>query len=187
VKHTTPRNTKTKKKRGFTLIELLVVISIISLLSTIVLASLNTAREKAKDSATLQNIKQLKLAMELYNNDNGFYPGQDGSLTSCYGEYCAYSLDSFSDIENALSPYLSNIKFINNSFVDIGGYDSYYLFDIEAWAGPSGEYSCDGTETYTEYVFGFPKYDKAGREINLPFPKDINGSFYGPDYYCIGV
>ncbi|KKU81775.1 MAG: hypothetical protein UY07_C0009G0012 [Parcubacteria group bacterium GW2011_GWA1_47_8] len=36
------------KKRGLTLIELLVVISIISLLSSIVFAALNSAREKAK-------------------------------------------------------------------------------------------------------------------------------------------
>ncbi len=41
-------------KRGFTLIELLVVISIVSLLSSVVLSSLNTAREKARISAGLQ-------------------------------------------------------------------------------------------------------------------------------------
>ena len=51
--------------RGFTLIELLVVISIIGLLSSVVLASLSAARGKARDSARIQAIKQIQLALEL--------------------------------------------------------------------------------------------------------------------------
>ena len=61
-------------KRGFTLIELLVVIAIIGVLSSVVLASLNTARTKGNDSARIQNVKALKTAMELYYNDNNTYP-----------------------------------------------------------------------------------------------------------------
>ena len=59
---------------GFTLIELLVVIAIISLLSSVILASLNTARVKARDATRASNVRQLKLAIEFYYNDNGFYP-----------------------------------------------------------------------------------------------------------------
>lgn len=47
-----------KNKRGFTLIELLVVVSIIGLLSSIVLASLNSARTKAKEAKAKMEMKQ---------------------------------------------------------------------------------------------------------------------------------
>ncbi len=61
-------------KRGFTLIELLVVIAIIGILSSVVLASLNSARRKGRDARRVADIKQLQLALELYYDANGQYP-----------------------------------------------------------------------------------------------------------------
>ncbi|HAT68259.1 MAG: hypothetical protein A2481_03760 [Candidatus Yonathbacteria bacterium RIFOXYC2_FULL_47_9] len=49
---------KMKNKNGFTLIELLVVISIIGLLSSVILASLNSARAKALRSKAIQEMRQ---------------------------------------------------------------------------------------------------------------------------------
>lgn len=65
-----------RKNKGFTLIELLVVVAIISLLSSIVFASLNTARAKARDARRLSDLHQLDNALALYASDhNGSYPG----------------------------------------------------------------------------------------------------------------
>ncbi|MEK7552576.1 MAG: prepilin-type N-terminal cleavage/methylation domain-containing protein [Patescibacteria group bacterium] len=61
-------------KRGFTLIELLVVIAILSLLSSIVIAALAPARAKARDSKRVQDLIQLRNALELYKAQNGRYP-----------------------------------------------------------------------------------------------------------------
>ncbi len=58
-------------KRGFTLIELLVVIAIIGILSSVVLASLNSARKKGRDARRISDMKQMQLALELYYDANG--------------------------------------------------------------------------------------------------------------------
>lgn len=63
-----------KNHKGFTLIELLVVIAIISLLSSVVLASLNSARMKARDAARITEIKQIKNGLELYITKHGKLP-----------------------------------------------------------------------------------------------------------------
>lgn len=67
-------------KRGFTLIELLVVISIISLLSSVVLSSLSSAKMKARDTRRIQDLIQLRNAIEMYRLDNGIYPDAYCSL-----------------------------------------------------------------------------------------------------------
>lgn len=63
------------KQKGFTLIELLVVIAIIGILSSVVLASLNTARQKSRDAKRIADVKQLQLALEFYFDGNRSYPG----------------------------------------------------------------------------------------------------------------
>lgn len=70
----------TRTSRGFTLIELLVVIAIIGILSSVVLASLNDARQKSRDAKRIADIKQLQLALELYFDSNGTYPSTTGQL-----------------------------------------------------------------------------------------------------------
>ena len=62
------------KNRGFTLIELLVVIAIIGILSSVVLASLNSARMKSRDARRIGDLKQLQLAAEMYYDSNNSYP-----------------------------------------------------------------------------------------------------------------
>jgi prepilin-type N-terminal cleavage/methylation domain-containing protein len=67
-----------KTNKGFTLIDLLVSIAIITLLSTVVLASLNTARTKALNSRRVNDLKQIQNALSLYQLDHGYFPRQIG-------------------------------------------------------------------------------------------------------------
>ena len=58
-------------RRGFTLIEVLVVVAIIALLISVLLPSLQRARDQAKSLACLSNLKQIGTTMSYYSSDNG--------------------------------------------------------------------------------------------------------------------
>ncbi len=62
------------KERGFTLIELLIAIAIIGLLTSIVIASLATAKNKNRDSAIKAQLKQIQTQAELYYDTAGAHP-----------------------------------------------------------------------------------------------------------------
>ncbi len=96
-------------KRGFTLIELLVVIAIIGLLSTLSVVALGSAREKARDSKRLSDIKQVQTALELYYTDNGSYPtgtaltlGSDAS--ACLNAASGFTATACTDAYMGLVP-----------------------------------------------------------------------------------
>ncbi len=60
-------------RRGFTLIELLVVIAIIGILSSVVLASLTTARSRARYATVLQQMREIATAAEVDYSARGSY------------------------------------------------------------------------------------------------------------------
>ena len=66
-------------KSGFTLIELLIVIVIIALLLGILLPNMLGMRERARDSKLKSELRELKLALEVFHEDNQGYPADDGN------------------------------------------------------------------------------------------------------------
>lgn len=88
---------KFKFQRGFTLIELLVVIAIIGVLSSVVLASLNSARQKGQIAAIKANLNNMIAQAELSYDATGNYStacisiqpmidaiANSGGIASCY-------------------------------------------------------------------------------------------------------
>jgi type II secretion system protein G len=118
------------KKSGFTLIELLVVIAIIGLLASIVLVSLNSAREKARDVRRKTDIESIKEALELYYDDHQAYPT---------GGWYYSNNSNWTALENALKPYISKLPQDpkqDSSGAPYSGYFSYAYYD--------NNYGCPG-------------------------------------------
>lgn len=100
--------TMRKTSSGFTLIELLVVIAIIGLLSTLAVVALGSARQKARDSLRLSDLKEMQVALELHYTDKSSYPAQAEAVTLGSGNFACLNVDGFS-ASGCANPYKGNI------------------------------------------------------------------------------
>src|SRR3989344_5698152 len=105
------RRTPMRPSHGFTLIELLVVIAIIGILSSVVLASLNTARR-------VSDLESIRTALELYYSSNNAYPNTSSNWVS--------STAAQPWIPGLTSTYISSVP---KDPANIGSPELYYYYN----------------------------------------------------------
>ncbi|MDB5190053.1 MAG: prepilin peptidase dependent protein type pilus assembly protein PilA [Parcubacteria group bacterium] len=132
-----------ESKKGFTLIELLVVIAIIGLLSSVVLASVNAARVKAKDAAIKSQVRQLVTVMALEYSETGTYTNLESGTWRYTAADCnsGFSGNYAVSAKNMCVAILSNTDrlFTGNAVDPIG------KFSIMASLPGKGTYFCSGS------------------------------------------
>ena len=186
------------KEGGFTLIELLVVISIIGLLSSVVLASLVTARQKAYISKVRTDLGEFVKALEIYKSNYGHYPECAPNFDESDLQKCTSFNGRFTT--GVLEQLKSKNIYSGNIIDDLSKIPGVSTINIEYTTDPvhlhniyntfAGAYSCDGVNDFSnyEYYLTISPQDNNGNYI-MP---GLDGTYlhkiyYGGDFgYCAG-
>jgi prepilin-type N-terminal cleavage/methylation domain-containing protein/prepilin-type processing-associated H-X9-DG protein len=144
----------TLTRSGFTLIELLVVIAIIATLAAILFPVFAQAREKARQTSCLSNMKQLGLAFEMYKQDyDGIYPINRARVATDPPTSDADETIAWPEL---LEPYIKNGRVVNDQGIVQHNQGVYHC--------PSD--SGNVAESYA--INGWFEYGMAEASVNLP-------------------
>jgi prepilin-type N-terminal cleavage/methylation domain-containing protein len=153
------------RARGFTLIELLVVIAIIGLLAAIVLASLNTARQKGRDAKRLADLKQIANAAAVSDNGNAGTAFSGCTSIATGGAHVSTCTGGAPDLKSFVDPAGGSQGLCAGALAAAGGAACDYTinqgalatagktpttqnFEVCAYLETGGSYNNSGTEVY---------------------------------------
>jgi len=189
----------TRVRAAFTLIELLVVISVIAILAAILFPVFALAKSAAKRTADLSNIKQMGLAVAMYDNDfDDLNPQQCGKYNGNWGVgsasfvpanfypgYPNFTTFSESYVLNAILPYVRSYQ-----VMQIPGAPT---FDVYTTLPPGSGTPMAATYTFNGLLTSYPSTAIAAPS-QLPLFTELNGfantpglGYANPMLYCADV
>jgi prepilin-type N-terminal cleavage/methylation domain-containing protein/prepilin-type processing-associated H-X9-DG protein len=161
-------------RRSFTLIELLVVIAIIAILAALLLPALARAQAKAKQTACLNNLRQIGIATVIYTTDWQKYPGclwMEGTLHYVWPiRLFTYMGGNRASFWCPLSKPTSKWDTNANNTIGVAGVDRWY---VTPWSRFSYGYNDWGSYgAFTMYGLGGdvndPKWEIKETQVKKP-------------------
>jgi prepilin-type N-terminal cleavage/methylation domain-containing protein len=169
------RHTHTSK-HGFTLIELLIVISIIGILSGFLFVNFAGVRERGRDTARKNDLRQIKTALRLYYNDYQTYPLHSTPGYSIRG--CGVSADQTC---NWATPFTANNTNYMQLPIDPVSVDYYTYRYFQTDAG-EGFQLCVALENASD-IQAQESREKCGVTQSADAPCDLDDSLIFPKIY----
>jgi len=170
------------RRSGFTLLELLIVIAIIGLLATITVGALTTTRAKARDTQRIEDLQQIRKALELYLHDHGEYPPSPCgyNCNSYYYSDRIVGVAGWQNLEALLEPYIDRLPVdpINNlPYPWVDGHYVYAYGNVGSPNNPPSDPPISGTPTKE------PTYDLTTQLESLDHPQRCGVKYYRFFFY----
>ncbi|MHC5184828.1 MAG: type II secretion system protein [Planctomycetota bacterium] len=164
-------------KKAFTLIELLVVIAIIALLLSIIMPSLNKAKDSARNVLCRSNLRQWGIVTGLYNGDNDekFATWDNGALWSeIYRSYYTEPKLRVCPSARKLSYDMGQgVSYVGSSFESWGMFEDDHVNKKGSVERVKGDFGSYGTNNWASSSFRDPEPGLWEKSTNITIPSSV--------------